>query len=472
MNSSPLKVVIPIALLMAVIFAVTYFSQYTPTEPETKEVDKAGIKKPLQFFSNVRRWDPSPGASLQDREFPGFFELGENHYTASFWFENRNPSPVTLNLQRVSCTACSGGRVAAIPAAVTSQILQMTAISILPQGLVSMLPAGLALPTAQLDSKRSTLVWQSHTFDKPLPEVVYTIPPAPTSDRWSAQWGILELNFKAKPGGRPLTADFLASTEGADEPAEERFAIIYQAADPLIVDTASIDVGELTDGSASQTHEVLIYSTTRKPADVPQMDVLVMMPPGVGGEPGEFISAGALQPVPEKELESLQIRVSLAAKYPTRVQSAFRLPVVVRVQVGNAKLDIGKVERVIAITPQGTETKQVHVRGTMRGPFYLAGARAIDFGAFASANEQVASVDVETDRTGIELAIVKELTQPKSLKLELKKLPDNGDRGFYRLRATLPGNSQIGEIRDGVVVLESKGQIPQRLRIPVVGRGR
>jgi len=81
-------------------------------------------------------------------------------------------------------------------------------------------------------------------------------------------------------------------------------------------------------------------------------------------------------------------------------------------------------------------------------------------------------VTVETERSGVELVLVKDLTVPKYLKVELLKQPDVGDRGSYKLKATIPANEQLGEIRDGVVVLEAKGPNPLRLRIPVTGRGR
>ena len=36
----------------------------------------------------------------------------------------------------------------------------------------------------------------------------------------------------------------------------------------------------------------------------------------------------------------------------------------------------------------------------------------------------------------------------------------------------MPAKEQLGEILDGVVVLEAKGPNPLRLRVPVTGRGR
>src|SRR5687767_6414333 len=74
-----LKVAIPIAVLMAVIFGVTFFAQYTP---RTDDPDEKGIKgsnePPLRFFSSARQWNPDPFASLQDRLFPGFYEVQAN----------------------------------------------------------------------------------------------------------------------------------------------------------------------------------------------------------------------------------------------------------------------------------------------------------------------------------------------------------------------------------------------------------
>src|SRR5437763_135696 len=131
MNSSTLKILVPIVLLMGVVFAITYFSQYTPTEPDETPIAQRQVKGPLRFFSSTRFWDPRPGASLMDHEFQGFFEPGETQYSATFWFENRNPVPVEMQLFKVSCTQCSGGQVATIPPDVTKQILQMTAISML-----------------------------------------------------------------------------------------------------------------------------------------------------------------------------------------------------------------------------------------------------------------------------------------------------------------------------------------------------
>jgi hypothetical protein len=486
MNSSTLKILVPLGILMGVIFAVTVFTQNTPNAVEERTVDRVSpLANPLRFFTSSRQWIPYEGSpeyftgSLQNREFPGYFEPGETEYPASFWFENRNNAPVTMQLLKVSCTSCSGGQVAPIPPDLSKQILQMTAISLLPQGFATALPAvGLAGPAAQMDSARGTLVWQKHAFNKPIAEIVYTVPAAPTGDPWYESWNILQLYFKVRPGAfRPLEADFRTQLQGTERVAVETIKIIYQAAAAFDLDPQSIDIGELTDASSPQNHEFIIYSSTRR--KMSDLSLLVSMPPGVSGEPGEFIAAGKPIPIPENQLPSLAVYITVKKNPsperrgpPVRVESAIRVPVTVSVKVGQNKLDIGRVERVISVT-QGSETKQVVVHGSMRGPIFLAnGATELSFGTFKYTAEHAASVIVETERSGVELSIVKELTQPKCLKIDLRKQTDNGERGSYKLRAVIPASEQLGEIRDGVVVLEAKGPNPQRMRIPVTGRGR
>ena len=470
MNASTLKILVPIVLLVGVVFAITYFSQYTPPEPEDKLINVAVTsKKPLRFFSTIRHWDPI--GSLQDQIFPGYFEQGQTVNAASFWFENRNTVPVHMQLKYVSCTSCSGGQVAAIPPDVTKQILQMTAISTLPQGLVSGMPLALAVPAAHLDRQRGSLKWQYHKFDKAPIEVKYEIPAAPTGDKWAEQWAILDLQFQVKPNGARLTAEFLTRLEGSEEIADERFGIEYTAAEPFEFDKTTIEVGELTDASPTQHHEVLVYSSTRGEAELAKLIGLVSMPPGSLGEAGPFVTVGKMIPFPDSKLEPLAIQISRKSERPVRVQSAFRIPVTVNAKVGEAKLDIGTVERLIAFT-QGSDTKQIRLKGSMRGPANIVGAKELSFGAFASSDAQTASVTIETERSGVELEIVKELTVPSYLKVELVKQPDNGERGTFRLKATIPAGEQLGEIRDGLVVLQAKGPNPLRLRIPVTGRGR
>jgi hypothetical protein len=456
--------------------------QYTPPS----EGDKGGnevvtSKKPLQFFTSRRSWIPREmydeavakgmtPPNLFDTVFPGFYEAGVEHNSASFWFKNESAKPVSIQLQRVSCVTCSGGRVAAIPPAVADQILQMTAISTLPQGLASGLPTGLAAAAANLDPTR--LPWQYHKFDKPISEVKYDVPAAPGAGHWCAeQWAILDLQFQAKPvpGVHSLQARFRTVREGEEEGFDEEFTLGYVTVNPFEADTLLIDAGELTDTSASQTHEVLVYSCTRD--NLAEMKLSVTMPPGANGEPGSFVSVGKPVVVPPSKHMPLMQKVGTARKEPVRFRSAFMVPITIVPKVGDKKLDFGLLERNVNIA-LGNASIPVKVTGSMRGPVYLVGAKEIAFGYFAYADEQTVTVTVESERKAEELQLLANLTQPRFLKVELTRQPDLGDRGVYKLKAVLPAKEQLGDIKDGVVVLETKGANPLRLRIPVTGRGR
>ncbi len=56
------------------------------------------------------------------------------------------------------------------------------------------------------------------------------------------------------------------------------------------------------------------------------------------------------------------------------------------------------------------------------------------------------------------------------MKVEFEKLPPSSDRGYYSLKVTVPKGQQLGTW-NGVIVLELKGPTPQRIRIPVRGKG-
>ncbi|HEV3440486.1 MAG TPA: hypothetical protein VG122_24235, partial [Gemmata sp.] len=263
-GGSPLKVVIPIALLVAVVFGVTFISQYSPKSADDEtEVGLRGSsgagkgEPPLRFNSSIRQWSSD---SLQDLIFPGFYEGGETLNSAAFWFENRNPAPVTMQLTSVSCTKCSGGRLAAIPPDVTDQLVMTAVLSGFPQGLVSALPLAVAGSSSNLAPSR--LNWQEFTHAvNPHPE--YKVPAAPGSGHlFPYQWGIFELQFLvAGPGpAKPLTADYSLQVDGTKMIGSAKLVINFEGVDPFNVSTNFINVGEWTESSEPRTYSFFVYS--------------------------------------------------------------------------------------------------------------------------------------------------------------------------------------------------------------------
>ncbi|MBX9585504.1 MAG: hypothetical protein K2X87_34795 [Gemmataceae bacterium] len=477
--SSVLKYAVPLAVLVGVVFAVTYFSRYTPTDDGPpgfvlQEKGESAPGKPLVFFTTARRWNPQ-SPSLPDRAFPGFFPIDPvRPQVAHFWFENRNTEPVTLQLKGVSCSACSGGRVAPLPAEATRLLLQVSAASLLPQGLTTGLAgAGMVGPAARLFSAPDALPWQGYTFSEhrgDFSQVRYTVPGAANADGWSPQWGILELNFKVGENpSLPLTADFLSRVGTTEQVGADRFSIHYRPSKPLEVDRQAIDLPELSTSAPVQTGEFVVFSPVNEGSTPPT--VRVDLAPGATEEVGEWVTAGPPVRLAPAELEALAARLTEMSKEPFRVASGYRVPVVARVKVGDRPADIGRLERTVYVT-DGAESREVRVKAGVRGPVYLTGeAKEVAFGTFRGAAGAAATYELTTEAPGTELAWVPGETVPKYLTVELTRQPDRGDYGRYKMRVTIPKGELAGELTGGVVVLEAKGPTRQRIRIPVTARG-
>ena len=482
-----LKVAVPLAVLVGGVFALTYFAIHAPTDPgggpgvKGFEPVEGGGDPPLRFFTTSRQWDPD-SPSLPDRAFPGYYEVGERLKagdrppvgSAFFWFENRNPEEVTLQLKAVSCSACSGGRVGVIPPDVTRQILQTAfGTAALPMGLATGLAApGLAGPAAHLDPARPTVTWQAYQFRdfaQDLSRVRYKVPGSADPDGWARQWGVLEVNFEVKANpALPLTADFVSRVGTTDRLGANKFSLVYTPVTPMEVDQAKIEVPDLTAGSGERRAEFHVFSFTRP--DLPPPALRVDLPTGAVGEPGGWVTAGPPAKLDPGELAAFAAGLSARAKgEPVRVVAAYRVPVVVRARDGDRPADIGKLDRVVGVAV-GDESRPVRVTAAVRGPVYLSGeGKEIGLGSFRASAGASATAYLTTERADTTLAWVKDETTPKYLKVELKKQSPRGDLGGYEVRVTVPKNEQPGELV-GEVVLEADGPVRQRVRLPVSGR--
>ncbi|MBX9622206.1 MAG: hypothetical protein K2X82_00170 [Gemmataceae bacterium] len=474
--TSALKYAALLVLFVGLVFAVTYFSRYTPSDPAGPKADApvGPVVPPLVFATNARRWDPvSP--SLPDRLFPGFYPVGDQEHSAAFWFENRNREKVVMQLRAVNCGACSGGRVRVLPADLTRELMRTAATSVALNGLVPGPAAGLFAtpmvgPAVQLErALADPAKWTRYNFIdhvKDLSQVKYEVAGTDNPDGWTPRWGILELLFKVKPNPvRPLQADFVSRVEGTDRTGADRFSILYEPAAAVEIDKPKLDAGEVSPGAPEQTVGFVAFSAVDPALPPPALRV-----EGGPAEGEDHVTAGPPAPLSEAERQAFSAALSLMSGQPYKVAAAYRVPVTVRSAAGGRPADIGRIERTVWVTA-GSEVRQVQVSAVVRGPVYLAGAaKEITLPTFASADGGTGVADLVTEKAGTELAVVADQCQPKYLKVDLQKLPDRGEKGAYRLKVTVPKNELVGELRDGLVVLEVKGPTPQRVRLPVVGR--
>lgn len=496
---SALKIAVPLVALVAVVFGLTYITQYTPPTPEEKVgPTQPGLsgEPPLRFFTSARRWDPpllsapgyrhlpllAPSAvateadqafafSLQDRMFQGVYEPSAQHQRATqFWFENRNTAAVTMQLKHVSCGSCTGGRVAAIPPDVARSILQHSAVAALPVGAFHPFGVALAQPLAALAAP-GALAWTDHTFDVlDKSSVTYRVPAAPAvADKWAPQWGILELKFKVseKDTTKTLEVALAAQVENTAQQDINQFRIAFDAARGFAVSRQVLDAGKVESLSGERKFDLLLYSATRGPGS----EFGDLKPPvGAADEPDpvKFVEVLKVERVPEGELAEVAEQVAAEQKKLTRVRSAFRVTVAFRPHVGDSKLDIGRFERIVSFASDDA-TAQIAVRAVINGPVRLdSGGSDFELATFAGGKGTVQSIDLTTDASGIELGVVKTECTPPGFGFDLEKQPARGDRGYYKLKVSVPPGQVFGATK-GVVVLEVKGPNPQRMRIPFKG---
>jgi hypothetical protein len=489
-SSSPLKVLLPMVMLVAVVFGVTFFAQYAPRE--NKDDDRGGSRKgtaksdPLRFASGDRRWEPDLvtdpiKSNLPNWIFPGFYEVGARNH-ASFWLENRNPTPISFKLAGASFTNGSnfrGGKLAAIPPDVTDQLIMTSIISGFPQGLVSALPLNVAGISPKLAPDR--LNWQEFEYSE-RSVVEYKVPAAPAANQFfSYQWGILDLQFEVStPGPKGLRVSYAVKKEGDDAVEGANLLIVLEAVDPFEVATRQISIGEWKDSSDPGTFDFYVFSSTRGPkkAGLANREDLVpptaeVKMPGGGGQPGPFITVSKPERVPDSELNKVFEEVNASLKKPTRIEAAYRYTVTVRPIVGDERADIGPFERDVVLDIPGLSArKSIRFKGMVRGSAWLDNDRTdIDLPSYRDANGIEQTIRIITENRNAEMELLRSECGPKFLDLQLNKLPAAADRGYYELKVRVPKNSQTGSW-NGSIVLQLKGAARQRIVIPIRGSGK
>jgi hypothetical protein len=479
---SNLKILVPLVALVGVVFGITFLVLHKPSEPLPEGPGPEGNSNagpPLRFFTSARHFDARPiwgtdpvPVNLQDHFFPGFFERNTETKT-SFWFQNHNDKPVAVQLKGVSCASCSGGSLAPIPTDAVRNLLQTLAVASLPQGLVSPLPIAVAGPWADTVPK---LQWQSHKFATT--DWTFQVPAADDKDGWSPQWGILELNFNTG-GKKELDALFASQVQPTGAYSEDKLTIAFQVVNAFDAGPPTIEVGELADTSKPQTHDFFVYSSTRPPGtglgELPPPVCTIRMPGGAG-EPGKLIAVGTPVLLPPAEVERFVERTTggKGSSAGVRVTAAYRVPVRITPEADGDRLDIGLLEREIWVTAPGTpggNERLIRVRGTVRGSVSLSEGKEVALRTFKGEHGGAGEARITTERPGMELAVLADQSRPDFLEVSLKKLPDDPDRGYYQLTVRVPPKRQFGSIQNGLVVLEIKGPKPQRIRIPVTGKG-
>lgn len=497
------KIGIAVAALVGLVFVVTFLSMLPKTDiNDPNNTGQAELPKPgLTQYVKDMRYMPTSGRA-EYREYQQYFETGE--HTVPFWLSNSNEVPLTVSFVSTSCTACSLAEFAIVPAlpfnpegdpdpfgAVIGGITGKAALTTddPPFGLNDV-----AFRARQrIEAEIPPASWQrlkppgSTRDDVTDVKQSVEIPAAASADK--PTWVIVRLNIKVTQA-KVLETHF--SCQRTDSPVPQPFTLFAAVVpvEPCEVYPPVIDFKTMSEDSRSAEETVYYWSHTRTHTRSPDGLLTPLPPPDVAVATARLPNVTFTPPVPatRDELEALAKRLvpDPATMPPVRVAAAYKTTLrfnrSVTTDGKTVEADLGPFERVVDLPPDGrgltlTKTPSTTVRATLLGSVRLAEGRnvkddKINLGSFNVRSELVRDVVLTSDKPGLELETLPELTEPKYLKLDPDlKAERKGDSTRWTLTLRIDKDVGGGEMKPGsVVVVRIKGT-GQLVRIPVTGRG-
>jgi hypothetical protein len=463
-----MKIVLPLGLLIALVFGVTYITQFTPTP--RRDADGAGpgaaAGPPVEFATQTIEYSPGPGdrsaVELINYYFPGFFEVGTDRNMVGFMFRSNRPDPIKVSALPPSCGACTSARGAILPPEAVNAYLAKAAAGRLwgPGPAPDLLSA---LGWAEL---YANLQW--HTFDFARPDQMMTVPGAAAGDR---PWGLIELAFKIASAGPPSAKHAYFELYAADgtkiTPLPLTLTVTIAGREPIEVYPLELDVGDLGPGAPPRTVELYVFSATREADRLPPP---TLAPAAVD----PFLTVGPAVPLTAGELKTLEGRVLGEYKAAIRARGGYRFAVTFRREADGRTHDIGKVDRDLYVASTGvTKTYKINLHGTVSGLVRLEGGKpTIELGTYEASYQKKATARVIADRPELELELVPGECQPAFVKYTLGPPETESGRRSWPVQMNIDRNAGRSPPWTGALVLRTKGPNPTTIRIPVSGHGK
>ena len=455
-------IALSLGLIVAMVFGFTFITEFTPNDPADKYATIPDEKKPVgqafNFPSSVCKYDPAPDATLQNRMFRGFYEVGETD-SALFWFANRSPRPVFVTSLGASCTTCSAARIAHVAPELIEEYSRGMAVA----GVVnSLLPGGpdlfAAFSALRFESK---IPWQKIVLDMSRQQLI--IPPGLTGEKPGL--GVVQLQLTAShTGSRTPEVAFRAGVE--NEPGTSySFQLNFQVVPSFAAKPKAQDVGEIAIGVAPRPFDLVTWSATREFGER-------FPPPAVRtGDDDPFVTIGPAVKLTGEEMEKLNAMVSYESKIPNRVLAGYRYPISMLREVHGREADIGPFSKEIFVAGPNTDRTSLMVTGTVTGIVRLAEGKEVDFGSYEAKYERTKKVTFISEKPDLDFAIVEGETKPRFLSATLDPPTKDGGVRVWKMNLKVAANQGFQANWQGVVILKSSGPNPITIRVPIKGSG-
>lgn len=469
------RIGLPILLVAAVVFGITFIMMYSPPEdksqtgpgdqPKSQErqvlkfyTTKAIVSTPNSTPKHLWYWDSTIEVGM-----PGHFE---------FWCANRHTEPVTIWIPATNCQ-CAGAEMANVPPEAHQDYTVLSALAGNPLFFAASGP--LAAIAHQEFNQR--LAWVPLYKGDNRPE--QTIPAAKSETE--PQFTLVRLAWtgKGEPGPKGISAECW-SRKGDDKNGYMTVlgaeTTVVASFEPMRregsrwVSAREVSIGELREnGSVKQT--IYLVSATR-PYLLYSMEA---------EHPTPCISWSDAVPATDEEFLALNAQARGADNSIRRIKSVYKIEVTVReraeVSVGGKteihQLDLGPIDRKLTVAGVEAGNWAMFLRGRVLGEVTLLNATdgRIDLATFSSDLGASRDITLIGDRPGLDLTLLESETRPNFLKVQLESRPALKDgRKQWMLRVSVPKTAMHGSLPESsCVVLQTKGANSRRLRIPVRG---
>lgn len=467
MNSTLKYTVLPLALVVLVVFAVTIISLGVPGQGESDDPSGTTYSPPLFFGLTNMSYNPTSDRPAE-RTFPAYYEpTGGRQIPVSFWFNNPHPVPVRVAILGRSCTSCSSARLAVVP---SEAIRTAAAARVAVTGGIASPESPNDLTTQETDSLSASLKWQYFNLEQP--EQTVEIPPG-SADR--PTWGLLQFGVQLAVVGPKQLSVNVGLTAGDNPQAQMPFHMVLVGVNPFEVVPRALPFGDLPQGASPATKELIYWSATRGPTTDPPLPKPTLT---VGGQ-DPFLKVGEPIPLSPEQVEALAVQLTVEGKgAPVRVRGAYRIPVTVYRQLPGkpapgtpSEPDIGPYERQVGVSAAG-HAVPVPVTANVLGLVGLIDAQTADLKHFNGNGGVEKPFTLASDRADVVLRPLPDEFKPRVLKVSLSDPQQaGGGRRNWTLKVGVGPREWVGSLpTDSVVVLEAKtADGVRKVRIPVKG---
>ncbi len=454
MNNGLVRIGLPLAIVVALVFGVTYMSQITPAPPAPKPV--AGITKAepqvLIVPNDKASWDGDepPEMPAYARYAKEMEQRTDGHY--DFWVANVHDASASIALKSKSCK-CADVQLGVVPAEAVAEFLAAQSPPI--QGKVERAAVEkLMVVAANQKTLTKNVEW------KPLQELDSAMQVPAADAKTGLRLAIVRLVFHPKdPGHLMIVAEVNHVVSGSKSVVQTRFEVPVAMVPPVMMYPETANVGEINSGDKRQIDFVL-WSATRDSFPIKLPD-LPEDPTFVFSEPVKLDGSAVVA-------ELMRMKASRPGSKP---RTGYKVSLTINESLNDKLLELGPLSRRLMFNP-ATEFETVcETKGTVRGDVRLIDANGVNadrirLGEFEADRATSKTYNLQAASPGMEFRVVSWTPAAIVPKLEVKSAAAQ----LWQLKVDVPPNAIAGPLPYGSsIVLETVGQKSRRVRVPVEG---